>query len=122
MTYISTRGEAASLSFEDVLLAGLARDGGLYVPETWPALSPDTIASFAGRPFAEVAAEVVRFADDAREVLGDDRACSYMRKFYPWYLAGQPVPTATLEQMLRAPTLEDALELLHDAAGAPVVA
>ena len=59
MTYISTRGEAASLSFEDVLLAGLARDGGLYVPETWPALSPDTIASFAGRPFAEVAAEVM---------------------------------------------------------------
>ena len=59
MTYISTRGEAASLTFEDVLLAGLARDGGLYVPETWPALSPGTIASFAGKPFAEVATEVV---------------------------------------------------------------
>ncbi|MCC7252203.1 threonine synthase [Hyphomicrobium sp.] len=59
MTYISTRGEAASLTFEDVLLAGLARDGGLYVPETWPTLAPATIASFAGRPFAEVAAEVM---------------------------------------------------------------
>ena len=59
MTYISTRGEAASLTFEDVLLAGLARDGGLYVPEVWPTLSRETIASFAGKPFAEVATEVM---------------------------------------------------------------
>lgn len=59
MTYISTRGEAASLTFEDVLLRGLARDGGLYVPETWPTLSADTIQGFAGRPFAEVAAHVI---------------------------------------------------------------
>ncbi|HEX2841955.1 threonine synthase [Hyphomicrobium sp.] len=59
MTYISTRGEAASLSFEDVLLQGLARDGGLYVPQVWPTLSSDTISSFAGKPFAEVAVEVM---------------------------------------------------------------
>lgn len=59
MTYISTRGEAADLTFEDVLLAGLARDGGLYVPETWPTLSPETIAAFAGKPFADVATEVM---------------------------------------------------------------
>ncbi len=59
MNYISTRGEAAGLGFEDVLLAGLARDGGLYVPETWPKLSPATIAGFAGRPFADVAVEVI---------------------------------------------------------------
>lgn len=66
MTYISTRGEAADLSFEDVLLKGLARDGGLYVPEHWPAFSPETIASFAGKPFAEVAAEVMAaFAGDS---------------------------------------------------------
>src|SRR5215218_7402546 len=42
------------------MLAGLARDGGLYVPETWPRLSPQTIAGFAGRPYAEVAVEVIR--------------------------------------------------------------
>src|ERR1700709_2404998 len=42
------------------MLAGLARDGGLYVPESWPRLAPDTIASFAGRPYAEVAVEVMR--------------------------------------------------------------
>jgi threonine synthase len=60
MRYISTRGEAPVLSFCDVVLAGLARDGGLYVPETWPVLTPDRIASFAGRPFHEVAVEVLR--------------------------------------------------------------
>jgi threonine synthase len=58
--YISTRGEAPSLGFVDVTLAGLARDGGLYVPESWPRLARDTIAGFAGRPYAEVAVEVLR--------------------------------------------------------------
>jgi len=59
VNYISTRGRAPVLGFEDVLLARLARDGGLYVPETWPTLSQETIASLAGRPFAEVAVEVI---------------------------------------------------------------
>ena len=59
MKYISTRGEAAELGFEDVLLAGLARDGGLYVPKIWPKLDPDVIAGFAGRPFHEVALDVL---------------------------------------------------------------
>ena len=58
--YISTRGEAPSLGFCDVMLTGLARDGGLYVPETWPQLSSETIASFFGRPYWEVAVEVIR--------------------------------------------------------------
>jgi threonine synthase len=54
------------LGFEDALLAGLARDGGLYVPETWPSIAPDEIAGFAGKPFAEVAASVLeRFAGGA---------------------------------------------------------
>ena len=60
MRYVSTRGEAPPLGFMDVTLAGLARDGGLYVPETWPQLSGETIAGFAGRPYAEVAVEVIR--------------------------------------------------------------
>jgi threonine synthase len=57
--YISTRGEAGALGFIDVTLTGLARDGGLYVPESWPTFSAEQIASFAGRPYAEVACEVV---------------------------------------------------------------
>lgn len=60
MRYVSTRGEAPPLGFLDVTLAGLARDGGLYVPEAWPHFSAETVAGFAGRPYAEVAAEVIR--------------------------------------------------------------
>src|ERR1019366_4157316 len=58
--YISTRGEAPALGFCDVMLTGLARDGGLYVPETWPQFAPETIAGFFGRPYWEVAVEVIR--------------------------------------------------------------
>jgi threonine synthase len=58
--YVSTRGEAPPLGFVEVMLAGLARDGGLYVPETWPRLEPRMIAGFAGRSYAEVAVEVIR--------------------------------------------------------------
>ncbi|MFN4177578.1 threonine synthase [Phenylobacterium sp.] len=65
MRYISTRGQSPSVGFTDAVLAGLAPDGGLYVPETWPAFSRETIAGFAGRPYAEVAAEVIgAFAGD----------------------------------------------------------
>jgi threonine synthase len=59
MRYISTRGEAPVLNFSDALLAGLARDGGLYLPESWPQLSKSEIASFAGMPYAEVAFRVL---------------------------------------------------------------
>ena len=60
MRYVSTRGEAAPLDFVEVMLAGLARDGGLYVPESWPALDRETIAGFAGKAYAEVAVDVLR--------------------------------------------------------------
>jgi threonine synthase len=58
--YISTRGEAPELGFCDVMLTGLARDGGLYVPATWPQLSTETIAGFFGRPYWEVAVDIIR--------------------------------------------------------------
>ncbi|MBS0233371.1 MAG: threonine synthase [Proteobacteria bacterium] len=71
MNFISTRGEVEKLGFEDVVLAGLARDGGLYVPEAWPVLSNDTIASFADKSFAEIAVEVIHpFTGD--EISRDD--------------------------------------------------
>ncbi len=73
MRFISTRGRAAEAGFVDVLLAGLAEDGGLYAPVAWPRLSADEIAGFAGRPYAEVAAEILSlFADGEIEpaVLG----------------------------------------------------
>src|SRR5215467_6733598 len=58
--YVSARVDAPPLGLVDVTLAGLARDGGLYVPETWPRLDRETIAGFAGRPYAEVTVEVMR--------------------------------------------------------------
>src|SRR4249920_246392 len=60
MRYISTRGEAPSLEFVEVMLAGLARDGGLYVPERWPTLDRAVVENFAGKPYAEVAVEIIR--------------------------------------------------------------
>src|SRR5579859_5500077 len=58
--YLSTRGEAPKLGFCDAMLTGLARDGGLYVPTTWPQFGADAIGGLFGRPYAEVAVEVVR--------------------------------------------------------------
>ena len=55
MYFISTRGGAPRASFADVLLAGLAPDGGLYLPESWPRLSAAEIAAFQGAPYRDVA-------------------------------------------------------------------
>lgn len=59
MRYVSTRGGAPVLAFDDVLLAGLAQDGGLYVPETWPALTRREWATLGGRPYSDVALAVL---------------------------------------------------------------
>jgi threonine synthase len=65
MRYVSTRGQAPHVGFIDAVLGGLAPDGGLYVPETWPQISPAEIAAFATIPYAEVAARVIgAFAGD----------------------------------------------------------
>ncbi len=66
MRYISTRGLAPTLDFSDVLLAGLATDGGLYVPESWPTVTPAEIAGYACRPYADVAIDLMaRFTEPA---------------------------------------------------------
>ncbi|PHP67141.1 threonine synthase [Zhengella mangrovi] len=59
MRYVSTRGQAPVLGFSDALLAGLARDGGLYVPETWPQFSADDIRAMRGLPYPELAIRVL---------------------------------------------------------------
>ncbi len=60
MHYISTRGQAPALTFGEAMLTGLARDGGLYVPETIPTLTQDQIAAFAGLSYEETAFRVMR--------------------------------------------------------------
>ncbi|MFT2111529.1 threonine synthase [Marinomonas sp. 2405UD68-3] len=59
MKYISTRGKAPALSFGDVLLAGLASDGGLYVPETLPSFSAEEIASWSGLSYQALAFNIM---------------------------------------------------------------
>lgn len=59
MQYVSSRGSAPSLGFEDVTLAGLASDGGLYLPESWPSFSVDDIAAMAGLSYVETAVRVM---------------------------------------------------------------
>ncbi|SSC68384.1 threonine synthase [Ciceribacter selenitireducens] len=59
MDYISTRGEAKSLGFCDALLAGLARDGGLYVPRKWPHMTKKEIRALRGKSYQEIAFEVL---------------------------------------------------------------
>lgn len=59
MKYISTRGEAPVLGFSDALLAGLARDGGLYLPETYPQFSAEDIRALRGKSYVEIALAVL---------------------------------------------------------------
>ena len=69
MEYISTRGEAPVLNFEEVMLAGLAIDGGLYVPLEWPKFSTDEILSLRGLSYPEIAEYVISpFVDNAIDV------------------------------------------------------
>jgi threonine synthase len=107
--YISTRGEAPILGFDDVLLAGLARDGGLYVPKTWPKLKPDAIAALAGRPFAEVAVEVIHpFVGDAlsRDDLHRMTEEAYARFGHPAVTPlVQIAPNRFLLELFHGPTL-----------------
>jgi threonine synthase len=59
MQYVSTRGQAPARAFDDVLLAGLAEDGGLFVPEAWPVFSPDEWRAHRALPYADLAAHIL---------------------------------------------------------------
>ena len=82
MRYVSTRGSAPALDFEAVTLAGLASDGGLYVPDRWPTLSRDEIAALAGLSYVDTAVAVMApFVGDAltREELKELCEAAYGR-------------------------------------------
>jgi threonine synthase len=109
MRYISTRGQAPAIGFWDAVLAGLAPDGGLYIPETWPRFAPQDIAAFAGKTYAEVAAAVIgKFAGDEvdpAELLDMTRA-AYATFTHP---AVTPIkelyPNLFLLELFHGPTL-----------------
>jgi threonine synthase len=78
--FLSTRGQSPVCGFADVLLAGLAPDGGLYVPQEWPQFTAAEIAAFAGKPYQSLAYDILsRFAGGAftAEDLKQDIAAAY---------------------------------------------
>ena len=97
---VSTRGEAPALGFSDALLAGLARDGGLYWPEQFPRLSSDTISGFAGQSYQAIARAVLKpfatdIAPDALDTMIDEA-----------YARGVSVDAAQLSAELGIPVVE----------------
>ena len=78
--YVSTRGDSQILSFDEVLLAGMAPDGGLYVPAQWPKMSGDEIRSLRGRPYHEVATHIMRPFVGGR--VSDGRLAAIVREAY----------------------------------------
>ena len=109
MIYISTRGGSAPRRFEDVLLAGLADDGGLYVPRDWPQFSAGEIAGFADLSYAQVAARVLKaFAGDD---LTADEALAMTSEAYASFDTPAVTPLVQLDanrfllELYRGPTL-----------------
>jgi threonine synthase len=119
MDYISTRGRAEALDFEDVTLAGLASDGGLYVPRVWPTLSREAIAGLAGKSYVETAVTVMApFVGDA---LSEDELRALCTQAYGRFAHDAVVPLAQLDarnwlmELFHGPTLafkDVALQLL----------
>jgi threonine synthase len=109
MRYISTRGAAPVLSFGEAMMTGLARDGGLYVPETVPVMRHDEIAALAGPSYEDVAYRVMRpFIGDT---FSDDEFRALIAKAYAGFghAARAPLkqlaPNHFLLELFHGPTL-----------------
>src|SRR5579863_196961 len=103
--YVSTRGEARKLSFSDALLAGLARDGGLYVPDAMPKVRGEAISALAGAPYAEAATEIISpFVDDA---LSKSELSAMLRETYAGFRHPATAPLTQIGDNLFV------LELFH---------
>jgi len=109
LRYISTRAQAEPLDFEGALMAGLARDGGLYVPQSWPTLSRDFIRGVRAMPYAEAAYHVMRpfvgdCIDDAafRALVEDAYAGWVHHSVAPLFQTG---PDEWLLELYHGPTL-----------------
>jgi threonine synthase len=119
MDYVSTRGSAPALDFEGVTLAGLASDGGLYVPSQWPRFSHSEIAALAGLPYAELAARVMQpFVGDS---IAPERLLELSREAYGRFAHAAVTPLVQLDErnwlleLFHGPTLafkDVALQLL----------
>ncbi|SLN57919.1 Threonine synthase [Pseudoruegeria aquimaris] len=109
MKYISTRGKAPELTFEDAMLTGLARDGGLYIPAEIPVMPKAEIAALAGLSYEEIAFRVMRpFVGDA---FTDEDFAEIIQKAYAGFghAARAPLvqlgPNDFLLELFHGPTL-----------------
>ncbi len=109
MRYVSTRGQAPELTFEEAMLTGLARDGGLYVPAEVPRMSAGDIAALAGLPYEEVAFRVMRpFIGDA---FTDDEFAELIARAYAGFGHDARAPLKQLQpnhfllELFHGPTL-----------------
>jgi threonine synthase len=109
MQFVSTRGQAPVLGFSDAVLAGLASDGGLYVPQTWPQIDATEIAAFAGKPYADVAYAIIsRFTGDE---IAPDRLKQIIDDAYAVFRHPSVTPLLELEpnhfvlELFHGPTL-----------------
>jgi len=109
MRYVSTRGRAPVLPFEEAMLTGLARDGGLYLPEAVPRMTADEIAALAGLSYEEAAFRVMRpFVGDS---FGDDDFRAIIARAYAGFrhAARAPLvqlgPNHFLLELFHGPTL-----------------
>ncbi len=96
MRYVSTRGSAPILDFRDATLTGLASDGGLYVPERWPTLSPTDIAALAGLSYAETAVRVM--APFVGDVLSEDELRAMCQSAYGRFAHTAVTPLIQLDE------------------------
>ncbi|UZK64918.1 threonine synthase [Sphingomonas sp. M1-B02] len=119
MRYHSTRGTAPALGFRDVTLAGLASDGGLYVPDAWPHFSRDEIAAFAGLSYVETAVRVM--LPFVGEDLSEDELRDLCTRAYGRFAHAAVTPLVQLDErnwlleLFHGPTLafkDVALQLL----------
>lgn len=92
--YISTRGRAPALGFEDVLLTGLARDGGLYVPEIWPRFTAAELESFKALSYPELAARMM--APFVADLLSQDDLQALVNDAYATFDADDVLPLKQL--------------------------
>jgi threonine synthase len=109
MQFVSTRGGAAVPGFSDAVLAGLATDGGLYVPETWPEISREEIASYANKPYADVAFAIIRRFVDGE--IADAELAAIIKAAYASFRHPSVTPILELEpghfvlELFHGPTL-----------------
>ncbi len=109
MRYVSTRGQAPELGFDDVLLAGLGADGGLYVPAAWPVLSNAEIAALAGLDYPALAARIM--APFVRGSVLENALVSLTREAYAGFTHSAVAPLTQLSandwlvELFHGPTL-----------------